>query len=319
MQPSPRHNLRRLGAQPVVLLTLAPLFWSSNVVIGRAVAGVVPPIGLAFWRWLVGALLLWLACWPTLRRDWAVARCHLPMLLLLALLGIALFNTLLYVGLRSTTAVNGVLLQSLMPLGIVACSWLLFGEALHRAQLGGLLLSLGGVLAIVSRGDVAALVHLRLNGGDLLILAAVISYAAYSALLRRRPPVHALSFLSLTFTLGVVLLLPFYLWEQLRVQPMPFNRTTLLVVGYLAICPSILAYLCYNRGVELLGANRAGLFLHLMPLFGSLLAALFLGERVRWFHGLGALLILSGIALATRSPQGAARSRAAPAQPQEEL
>jgi drug/metabolite transporter (DMT)-like permease len=132
------------------------------------------------------------------------------------------------------------------------------------------------------------------------VLLAVIAYAAYTTLLRRRPPIHPLSFLAVTFAGGTLLLLPLYLWEHLRVQAMPLNGTTLLAVAYIALFPSILAYLCYNRGVELVGANVAGLFIHLMPVFGSIMAMIFLNERLHWFHGLGVLLILIGIVLTTR-------------------
>jgi len=141
---------------------------------------------------------------------------------------------------------------------------------------------------------------LSFNFGELLIVIAVIGYAAYSALLRKRPPLHPLTFLCVTFFTGMLLLLPVYVWEHVAVQVMPLNWNTVLAVGYVAIFPSIIAYLCYNRGVELIGANRAGLFIHLMPVFGSLMAILFLGEAFRGFHVLGILFILSGIVLATK-------------------
>jgi drug/metabolite transporter (DMT)-like permease len=157
-----------------------------------------------------------------------------------------------------------------------------------------------GVLTIVGQGRLEVLTSLSLNLGDLLVFIAVALYAAYSALLRRRPPVHPLSFIAATFIAGTVILLPFYLWENRAGRVMSIDGVTLLTVGYVAIFPSILAYLCYNRGVELAGANRAGLFVHLMPVFGSIMAILFLGERFGWFHGVGILLILGGILLATR-------------------
>jgi drug/metabolite transporter (DMT)-like permease len=188
-----------------------------------------------------------------------------------------------------------------MPVWIVALSWLFFRETITRRQVCGVLISLLGALIIVARGDLTALLSLRLNHGDTLILVAVASYAAYSTLLRRRPPIHPLSFLTVTFMAGAVLLLPFYVWEHVGGQPMPLRMTTVLIVGYVAIFASILATLCYNRGVELVGANRAGLFIHLMPVFGSLMAVLFLGETMQWFHGLGVTLILCGIVLATRA------------------
>jgi drug/metabolite transporter (DMT)-like permease len=289
-----------LVRRPYVLLTLAPLFWSANAVVGRAVAGAVPPIGLAFWRWLVSAAIMAAVSWRHVRRDWPVIVAHRRILFGLALLGIATFNTLVYMGLRVTTAINGVLMQTTMPVWIVAMSWLFFRDRIAPRQVPGLIISFIGTLVIVSGGSWAALLALRLNQGDALVLLAVVAYAAYTTLLRRRPPIHPLSFLAVTFAGGTLLLLPLYLWEHLRGQAMPLNGTTLLAVAYIALFPSILAYLCYNRGVELVGANVAGLFIHLMPVFGSIMAMIFLHERLHWFHGLGVLLILIGIVLTTR-------------------
>ncbi|GAK53968.1 hypothetical protein U14_05245 [Candidatus Moduliflexus flocculans] len=144
---------------------------------------------------------------------------------------------------------------------------------------------------------------LSLNIGDLLIFIAVVGYAVYSVLLQKRPAIHPLSLLSVTFIMGTCMLFPFYCWEHLAWQPMPLNRITFFAVGYVAIFPSIIAYFCFNRGVELIGANRAGLFIHLMPVFGSLLAMIFLGETFRLFHGIGIALILTGIGLATKTAQ----------------
>ncbi len=298
--PRPPTLLQWLTHQPYLLLTLAPLFWSANVVVARAVTGSVPPIGLAFWRWLVSASLMALIAWRHVRRDWPVIVRHRRILFGLAVLGIATFNTLVYMGLRFTTAINGVLMQTTMPVWIVGLSWLFFRETITWRQVPGIGVSFIGTLVIVARGELAALVTLRLNWGDTLVLIAVIAYAAYTTLLRRRPPIHPLSFLAVTFAGGALLLLPLYLWEHVTVQAMPLNLTTLLAVGYIAIFPSILAYLCYNRGVELVGANRAGLFIHLMPVFGSGLAVIFLNEKIQWFHGVGGLLILGGIGLASR-------------------
>lgn len=290
----------RLFDQPYLLLLLAVLFWSGNFVLGRAVRLEVPPVGLAFWRWAGGSLIIFGFAWPHLKRDWPVILRHWRIILLLSIVGVATFNTLVYTGLQYTTAINALLMQSTMPVMIVAMTYLFFQEVITRRQALGVGLSLIGVLAIIAQGDPQVLLSLSLNGGDLLIVIAVASYAAYSALLRRRPVLHPLSFVSITFMLGALALLPFYAWENLAGRVMALNQVTLLAVAYVAIFPSILAYLCFNRGVELLGANRAGLFFHLMPVFGSLMAMLFLGERFRLYHALGIGLILTGIVLATR-------------------
>lgn len=299
----PTYLLTTLFDQPYLLLILATLFWSGNFVLGRAVRAEVPPVGLAFWRWTVGSVLIIGFAWPHLKRDWPLIRRHWKMVLLLAILGVTMFNTLVYTALQFTTAINALLMQSTMPVLIVLMSYLLFRETVLPLQIVGIMLSLVGVLAIVGQGDVGVLLGLSLNRGDLLVFIAVAGYAAYSALLRRRPPLHPLSLIAATFIAGAAVLLPFYLWEHASGRTVSLDGVTLLTVGYVAVFPSILAYLCFNRGVELAGANRAGLFIHLMPVFGSIMAMLFLGERFQWFHGFGILLILLGILLATRRNQ----------------
>jgi drug/metabolite transporter (DMT)-like permease len=298
---------KRLFDLPYILLPLAPLFWSGNFILGRAVRTALPPLGLAFWRWLVASVIIFNFARPHLKRDWSTLLRHWKFIVLLAFLGISVFNSLTYTGLQFTTAINGVLMQSIMPVLIVAMTYLLFREMIRPVQTLGIFFSLSGAITIISQGNLKVLTGLSLNIGDILVLIAIVCYAAYSALLRKRPPLHPLSFLAATFSAGTIMLFPFYLWEHVTRQVMPFNRITVVSVGYVAIFPSILAYLCFNRGVELLGANRAGLFIHLMPVFGSIMAIVFLGETLKMFHAVGIVLILSGIVLATQS--GSERER----------
>lgn len=287
--------------RPYLLLTLAVLFWSGNFILGRAFHNDIPPIALSFWRWAVASLLIIGPAFKFLRRDRAEIMKHWPVVLLLSALGIASFNTLVYSGLQYTQAINAFLMQSLMPVLIVALSFILFGDRVRIVQIVGILVSLGGAATIIARGDLAAIMSLQINRGDLLVAAAIIGYAGYSVLLRKRPHIHPLSFIAVTFWLGTAIIFPLYLWETFNVRVMQPEPTTFLVIGYVAIFPSILSYLCYNRGVELIGANRAGLFIHLMPVFGSLMAIIFLGENFLWYHALGIGLIAVGIYLATHS------------------
>ncbi|MBL1177042.1 DMT family transporter [Pantanalinema sp. GBBB05] len=287
---------------PYLLLVLTVLFWAGNAIVGRAVHSQIPPVSLAFWRWSLAGFLILIPAWRHLKRDWQQILAHWQILLLLSALGIALFNTLLYQGLQFTTAINAILMQSAMPLVVVLLSYSLFQEKLTCKQAIGVGISFMGAVAIVAHGDWQQLVTLSFNQGDLLILIGVVGYAGYTALLRLRPKLHPLSFLAVTFILGSFLLLPFYLGEIATGQFTPLTSTTILSIGYVAIFPSILAYLCYNRGVELIGANQAGLFIHLVPVFGSVMAMLFLGEKLYWFHAIGFSLILSGITLVTRQP-----------------
>ena len=293
--------LRSLWSTPALLLCIATLCWSGNFVLGRAMHDHVPPIGLAFWRW-TGALLLVIGFAARhLRRDWPALRAQPVRLLLLSFLGVASFNSLVYLGLNTTTATNAVLLQSVMPLLIFLASYGIYREAVQPVQVIALVISLVGVVAIISHGSLADLLSLSLRSGDGWVLLAVAFYALYSVLLRRRPPVHPLSFLAATFALGALMLLPVYVAEHLIVRRMQIDGPTLASIAYVAVFPSVVAYLCFNRAVELAGANRAGQYLHLMPVFGSALAALFVGERLAWFHWAGAGLIAAGILLARRA------------------
>lgn len=283
-----------------LLLSLAMLFWAGNSVVGRMVNADIPPIGLAFWRWVAAFVLIAPIALPHLRRDWDALRRHWVLLTLLALLGLAGFNVLLYQALHTTTAVNTVLLQSATPPLIFLFSFLLFREQVKWGQIAGLVVALAGVAWIVSLGRPETLLSLQLNIGDGLMLIAVAGYALYSALLRNKPKVHALSFLAATCGLSILVLAPAYVAEHLLGNQVQANGQTLAALAYVAIFPSILAYLFFNRGVEIMGANKAGQFMNLMPAFGALLAVAFLDERLAVHHGVGFALILAGIVLSSR-------------------
>ncbi len=292
-----KNIFRRLYANPYLLLTMAVFFWSVNSIVGRFMRLDVPPIALSFWRWVGASILISYFAWPKVKEDWPIIRKDLPLLLLLALTGIAMFNTLLYTGLQSTVALNGFLIQSTMPVLIMLFSFFFFRDKINHLQGIGVLLSLAGVVIVIARGDLEVLRSLSLNRGDILIFIAAIGYAVYSVLLRKRPILHPLSFIAFTFVTGTLMLLPLYLWEALTVKMLTFNTPTMLTIAYVAIFPSIISYFCYNRGIELIGANRAGLFIHLMPVFGTIMAIVFLGETFFWFHGVGIVMIFSGIVM----------------------
>ena len=292
--------MQRLWNSGWLLLALAMLFWAGNSVVGRAVNADIPPVGLAFWRWVAAAVLIAPLAWPHARRDWGELKRHVVLLAFLALLGLAGFNALLYTALHTTTAINTVLLQSATPPLIFLCSFALYRERPNLWQVAGLIVALAGVAVIVSLGHPLALLSLQLNVGDGLMLIAVAGYALYSALLKSKPQVHPLSFLAATCGLSVLVLAPFYVAEHLGGQTMPVDGPALAALAYVAIFPSILAYLFFNRGVELLGANRAGQFMNLMPGFGALLAVVFLHESLQAYHGVGLLLIAGGIVLSSR-------------------
>jgi drug/metabolite transporter (DMT)-like permease len=286
--------------QPYLLLSLTSLFWAGNVVLGRYVAGHVPPIALATLRWGGAFLLILPFAWPHMKREWNVIRSNLPMLILLSVTGIGAYNTIAYIGLQYTTALNALLIQSAGPLFIALWSFLLFRTRLSWAQAIGIVISLGGVLTILVRGDFEVLSAVDFNKGDLLFGGALLIFCAYSAMMPYRPNLHALAFLGFTTGVGALINVPFALWEAASGYTVSFDKETLLALAYVIIFPSTLAYLCYNRGVELIGANRSAPFYHLIPVFGSVLAISFLGEEPKLFHLVGYVLVLLGVFIAAR-------------------
>lgn len=289
---------------PYLLVTLAPLFWAGNFVLARALHQSLPPIALSFWRWSLAGLLLLPFAYPALRAQRALLLSHWKILSWLGLLGVTNFNTFVYLGLQTTTATNAVLLQSVTPLLILALSVPLLGQPVRAPQGLGILLSLGGVLAIVARGDPGTLQDLGLNRGDLWVLAAAASWALYSVCLYWRPrDLDPLAFLGATVIAGTLPLLPLYLWDLWRNGGFDVNPVSLGAILYVALFPSLLAYLFWNRAVAELGASRTGQFMHLMPLFGALLAVLLLGEQWHAYHLTGAGLIATGIWLGSRRPK----------------
>jgi drug/metabolite transporter (DMT)-like permease len=294
--------LRRLADEPRLLMLLPGLFWAGNAIVARGVAGEIPPIGLAFWRWTLAALVVLPFAWPHVRRDAKALLSSWRIMVVLAALGIAAFNTGLYLAAQSTTALNIVMLQSTVPVLIVVASFILFRDEVTKRQGLGIAISLAGALTLIAHGAPEVLTSLALNAGDLWMLAAGVSYAMYTALLRLRPAVHGLSFLFATFVIGAALLLPFYIGETWGGHPMPISWHAFLAVWYVAVFASAVAYLAFNRTVELLGANTAGLSVHLVPVFGAILAIALLGERPHLYHLLGIGLIATGILLATRRP-----------------
>lgn len=291
--------MMRLWNSAWTLLVLANLFWAGNIVLGRGVAGLVPPIALAYWRW-TGAFFVAVGfAWPYLRRDAPILLRHWRMMLLLSATGIATYNSMSYIGLANTTALNVLLLQSAGPLIIIVWAFALFGERPTLWQTAGVAVSLLGVATIAGHGSIEALVELSLNRGDVWILAAMVIYGIYAAMFRRRPAAHPLSFLVATMGIGSMMILPFYLWETAQGGSIHGGPPVWLAMAYIAVFPSFIAYLFFNRGIELIGAARAGQSWHLMPLFGSILAVGFLGESFHLYHAIGIGLIGAGILLAS--------------------
>jgi drug/metabolite transporter (DMT)-like permease len=295
---------RWLANQPCLLLALASLFWAGNIVLARHVAGHVPPLTLSCVRWIGTFLMLWPFARPHLKQDWPVLRARWPLLLLLALTGFAANNALSYWAMQYTQALNGLLIQSSTPLFVALWSLLLFGVRLTAGQLIGIVISLIGVLVILLRGDLGALAAIQFNRGDLMFAGALLVFGLYSALMSRRPKVHQLSLISFCTAAGALLLAPLAVWEYSTGSVLRPDLESLLTLGYVVVFASTLAYLFFNRGISLIGPNRAAPFLHLVPVFGSVLAIVLLGEELKPFHLIGYALVLAGVLTASRPGRG---------------
>jgi len=299
-KPAPQLSVRWLNNQPYLLLSLTSLFWAGNIVLARHVAGHVPPMTLSCVRWIGAFLMLLPFARPYLARDWPVLRAHLPLVIGLSATGFAFNNALSYWALQFTQALNALLLQSSGPLFVALWALILFGVRLTWAQLAGIALSLLGVLTIILRGDLWALAGIRFNIGDIMFAGALLSFGLYSALMTRRPVMHQLSLICFTMVIGAILLLPLSIWEYANGITLKFDLITVVTLIYVVVFASALAYLFFNRGVALIGPNRAAPFLHLVPVFGSAMAILLLGEEPRLFHLVGYVLVLAGVVIASR-------------------
>jgi drug/metabolite transporter (DMT)-like permease len=297
-----------LANQPYVLLCITALCWAGNAVVGRLAAGHIPPVTLSFLRWTLAFLIVLPFAWKHLKRDWSTIRARLGIMIGISIAGISAFNSLQYWALEHTQALNTLLLQSAGPLFVAGWSLVLLGVRLTLAQAGGIALSLVGVLVILLHGDLTALTSIEFNKGDIIFTVAMAIFGLYSVLTLKRPKIHGLSFVGFTFGCGAACLVPLLIWELCSRPPMQLNTNNLLILFYVAVFPSALAYLCFNRGVQLIGANRAAPFFHVVPVFGAAMAMGFLGERPQLFHIVGFALVLTGVYVASRKASAPAAS-----------
>jgi drug/metabolite transporter (DMT)-like permease len=292
--------MKRPAWLPYVLLTLTVLFWSGNFILVRGIRELIPPVSLNFWRW-VGALTILLPfSWRAVHRQRALLVAHWKLLALMALPSITIFNTFIYTALQTTTAINTVLVNAMIPIFIALTAWVVFNERLTPRQALGVGISLAGLIFIVTRGNVTTLGVLTFSSGDLWTIGASLSWAIYSVMLRKRPAdMDPLAFLTIIIIFGLLYALPFYVWEVWYKGGFGLTPENLAAMVYVALFPSVLAFIFWNSSVAKVGANRAGIFIHLMPVFSVILAVLFLGEQLHLFHLMGIALIFLGIVLTT--------------------
>jgi drug/metabolite transporter (DMT)-like permease len=288
---------------PYLLLTLTVLFWSGNFVIARAAHAAIPPLTLSFWRWTLAFIVIAPFAVAHARRDWRLMLGQWRRVLALAVFGITGFNSLVYMGLQYTGATNALLLNAFIPILTMLITWGFMGRHLGKRQLLGVALSFSGVVVILARGDWQRLEALDFNRGDLLVALAAVVWALYTVLLKGLDPrINRIGFLAVITFIGTLGIAPFYLWELSRVGGVELTGGNLLSFAYVGLFPSVLAYIFYNRGVAEVGPERASLFIHLMPVFGTIMSIAFLGEVFALFHLIGIAAIFGGIFLSTHKP-----------------
>jgi drug/metabolite transporter (DMT)-like permease len=285
---------------PYLLLILTALFWSGNFVLSRGMHAAIPPFSLSFWRWTVALLILACFCLGHFLAQRRLVLQHRKFLIVQGILGVAGFNSLIYLAMQSTTAINAVLVNSCTPVIIVLISWAMYNDRLSLRQYLGVAVSLGGVMLIISRGELSTLLQLHFNRGDILVFLASITWALYSANLKRYPKgLHPLAYQLGIVLVGLTILFPLYLLEISTGRTMILSTGSIVTIVYVALFASVLAFIFWNRAVTMLGANIAGPFIHLMPVFSTILAVIFLGEKLTPNHIQAILLIFGGIFMTT--------------------
>ena len=280
-----------------VLVMSAAFLWGMSIVIGRGVHEEIPPIGLSFWRWGLGALfLLPFVLMEVIAKAPLILR-HLKLIVFMGAIQVG-SSTLLFVAVNFTTAINASVINASQPALTAVAAWLLVKDKINTVQGLGILVGFIGIVTIVFRADLSVLVGLELNGGDGLAVSAIIGWAVYSVLLRRIPKeLGVTTTLFLILFTGSVTVLPFYIWESLTIRAVPFTVDTLIVFLVLGLVVSVASIYVWNAGIRSIGPNKASIFLNLIPVSAALLAIIFLGEQLFAFHIIGGVLVAMGISL----------------------
>lgn len=277
----------------------ATVFWSGNFIVARELNQSVPPVSLAFWRWLVAVLVLFPFAFKSLITEWASIRDNLPYLCITALLGVTIFNTLLYFGGQTTSAINLSLISITSPIFIIIFARLFLGELFTPYKVAGIFIVAAGVVLLITRGSPSSLLSLSFVIGDLWMLIGAIVFAIYSILIIRKPiQLNIWAFQLSTFILGLAFLLPFYVWEYLAVPPAVFDAEAIYSILYLGVFASLFSFVLWNQAILMIGASKAGMTYYTLPLFSGVLAWFFLNEDIGWLHFSSGLLIVSGIVVA---------------------
>ena len=284
------------------MLTLCAFFWSGNFIVGKfATLYQVPPLTLNFFRWLI----VWIILIPFTAKDIfiniKIIKEKFYSILLMSITSISIFNSVVYYSLNFTQVLNGALMISTIPVLIIFISFIFRVEKINFNQVLGLILSIAGVVIIITQLEFSRLIHLDLNKGDLWLLVAMLSWAIYSTMLKtHKTGLNYLTFISVIVTLGLIFLFPQFLFEFNNEELIKFNFAFILIISYVVLFAGLGAYIFWNKAVLIVGPSRAGIFLHLMPVFSSFMAIFLLNEKFMNFHIFGAIAIVLGIYLSSK-------------------
>jgi drug/metabolite transporter (DMT)-like permease len=285
-------------------LTLTVFFWATNTVIARAVINEIKPMTLSFYRWLLALIFILPFAISHLKKDIVFIKQNIGFLFFLSIPSVATYNSILYLGAQYTSATNISLVVATMPVMTILFSWVMNLEKPFTFQLLGIIISIIGVLIIISKGSWYILFTLSFNPGDLLIVLSIASWSFYSVLLKKKQiNISPISLLTTLIFFGVICILPFYLWEFSIFQGFELKPVNIIIFLYLGIFPSILSYLCWNFGVKTAGASIASVFMYLLPLFTSMIAYMCLDEKLFLFHFTGGIFILFGLIMSSKRMQ----------------
>ena len=288
-----------------ILLIFATLFWSGNFIVGKAASLFeIPPFTLNFYRWLCA----WLILAPFTLKEIFQKRNYIlkniKLIIILGITSITIFSSIVYYSLNFTQVISGVLMISTIPVMIIFFSWIFKIEKTNWYQISGIFFSLFGVFIIITKADIEILMNLNFNKGDLWMVVAMFSWAIYSALLRKKKfELSHIAFLQTIITTGLLFLLPAYIMEIILGNKLNIHVPFMLTLGYVVLFPGLASFFFWIKGISIIGSNRAGIFLHLMPIFSALMAIAIFKEKFMLFHLIGAILIVAGIVLSAKGRQ----------------
>ena len=283
----------------IILLIASSFFWSGNFFSGKlAFLSDLSPFKLSFFRWILALLILLPFTYAQIIKDLEYYKKNILLMTIISILGVTIFNSFTYISLQTTLVINSTLMASVAPVMMIGFSWLIFRTKTTTLQFTGIILSLLGAFAIILKGNLNNLYNLYFTAGDLWMLGAVVSWCLYSVLLKKiDSKTSQLANLEVMIIIGVIFIIPFYIMESFNSTYLPSTGLDLAIIGYVAVFASIVAFFSWNKGVSIIGPNRASLFLHLIPVFSAIWAVSFLNEKFAFFHVIGVLFILSGIIL----------------------